>query len=306
MSRNRADCFRPYFNKGGDYMFLDGYKVDKKIEKEELKLDSSIKFWKNFLFEKIVRIFEWEGLPFPQREIEMRLIMEGFCGVVKDGKKGVMCASGGMSGPTEYFDVFKFFTYASPTAEGGRKTIGKDCVIINNSALRNPLFPLVYRYACLLAHTDISLKCALVNTRYNDLFSTDDQATAESVRAVRNKIYDGDYDCIVDSSIVGSLENKANTDSKGSSIKEILECRTDLLRGFYNDIGIRYVKDKKERMITDEVTDDDQFLLFNINDMKYQREKACEEIRNLFGIEVSVKLSKEFSMLESGCENVSE
>ena len=114
-------------------MFLDGYKVDKKTEKEELKLDSSIKFWKNFLFEKIVRVFEWEGLPFPQREIEMRLIMEGFCGVVKDGKKGIMCASGGMSGPTEYFDVYKYFTYARPTAEGGRKTIVKDCVKDKNS-----------------------------------------------------------------------------------------------------------------------------------------------------------------------------
>ena len=51
-------------------------------------------------------------------------------------------------------------------------------------------------------------------------------------------------------------------------------------------------------MITDEVTDDEQFLLFNINDMKYQREKACEEIKNVFGMEVSVKLSDEFNIID--------
>ena len=253
------------------------------------------------LNEKIVRVFVWDGLPadIPQREIETRLILNGFCGMVKDGVKGIMAATGGMSGPTQYADIFTKFTYSAPTAQGGTKTIGKDCVIINNSALRNPLYPLVYRYAFLLSHADISLKCALVNARYTDLFSTDDQQTAESVRAVRNKIYDGDYDCIVDSSIIGALQNMANTDNTSNTLKQIMETRTDLLRGFYNDIGIKYVKDKKERMISDEVSDDNQMLLFNINDMLHQREKACDEINTVFGLRVSVKLSDEFNIIKN-------
>ena len=281
-------------------MFLEYYGFSKKFEKNEFKLDASIKYWCNMLFEKIVRVFVWDGLPtdMPQREIETRLILNGFCGMVKDGAKGIMVATGGMSGPTQYADIFTKFTYSAPTAQGGTKVIGKDCVIINNSALRNPLYPLVYRYAFLLSHADISLKCALVNARYTDLFSTDDQQTAESVRAVRNKIYDGDYDCIVDSSIIGALQNMANTDNTSNTLKQIMETRTDLLRGFYNDIGIRFVKDKKERMITDEVSDDNQMLLFNISDMLHQREKACEEIKNVFGLEVSVKLSDEFNFID--------
>ena len=282
-------------------MFLENYGFNKKFEKNEFKLDASIKYWCNMLFEKIVRVFVWDGLPadIPQREIESRLILNGFCGMVKDGVKGVMVATGGMSGTTQYADIFTKFTYSAPTAQGGTKTIGKDCVIINNSALRNPLYPLVYRYAFLLSHADISLKCALVNARYTDLFSTDDQQTAESVRAVRNKIYDGDYDCIVDSSIIGALQNMANTDNTSNTLKQIMEIRTDLLRGFYNDIGIKFVKDKKERMITDEVSDDNQMLLFNINDMLHQREKACEEINTVFGLQVSVKLSDEFNIIKN-------
>ena len=282
-------------------MFLENYGFSKRFEKNEFKLDASIKYWCNMLLEKIVRIFVWDGLPanMPQREIETRLILNGFCGMVKDGVKGIMVANGGMSGTTQYADIFTKFTYSAPTAQGGTKTIGKDCVIINNSALRNPLYPLVYRYAFLLSHADISLKCALVNARYTDLFSTDDQQTAESVRAVRNKIYDGDYDCIVDSSIIGALQNMANTDNTSNTLKQIMEIRTDLLRGFYNDIGIKYVKDKKERMISDEVSDDNQMLLFNINDMLHQREKACDEINTVFGLQVSVKLSDEFNIIKN-------
>ena len=89
-------------------MYLD--KIDKKLEKDEMKLDRSISYWKNYLFEKIVRIFEWNGLPFPQREIEMRLILNGYCGVVNDGKLGIMVVDVGMSGVNQYHDIFTHFT----------------------------------------------------------------------------------------------------------------------------------------------------------------------------------------------------
>ena len=52
-------------------------------------------------------------------------------------------------------------------------------------------------------------------------------------------------------------------------------------------------------MITDEVSDDNQMLLFNINDMLHQREKACEEINTVFGLQVSVKLSDEFNIIKN-------
>ena len=68
-------------------MFLENYGFSKQFEKNEFKIDSSIKYWCNMLFEKIVRIFSWEGLPadIPQREIETRLVLNGFCGRVRDG-----------------------------------------------------------------------------------------------------------------------------------------------------------------------------------------------------------------------------
>ena len=86
-------------------MFLDDYKNlffnNQHKEENELKLQASVNYWCNALLEKTIRIFEWTGLPFPQREIEMRTLIHGFCGFVNDKKVGLRVASGSMSGVTQ-------------------------------------------------------------------------------------------------------------------------------------------------------------------------------------------------------------
>ena len=288
-------------------MFLSEYgdnlKNIKKEEKEEMQLPLSISYWTNMLFEKAVRIFEWGGnLPFPQKEIEMRLLLYGYCGYINDGYAGEMVSCGGMSTPTQYWDEFKTFTYAAATAKGGTKTIGEDCVIINNTALRNPLYPMIKRYANLLAHTDVSLKMSLVNLRIKNIISTDSQSTAASYRAMFDKFYNGDIDAILDDGLLkkgnGGIDNLALTSSGTLGVMDCIDARNELLRMFYNEIGVRYNRDKKERMIESEVENDEQMLLLNINDMLKQRQNACKEINHIFDRNISVKLSPEFKIIE--------
>lgn len=290
-------------------MFLSKYVSSKTAEKMllketelEMQLPSSVNYWTEMLFEKIVRIFEWSGLPFPQREIEMRLITTGYCGFVHDGLLGNMVAYGGMSGPTQYFDVFKDFTYATPTAKGGTKRIDKDCVIINNTALRNPMTSFIQRYAILLGHCDVSLVMSLVNLRTKNILATDDQGTAESYNTMFKKFYKGEFSALLDKGLLGSadggLSNVALPTSGNLGVMECIDARNEIMRMFYNDIGVRYTRDKKERMIESEVDNDQQLLLFNINDMLRQRQNACEKINKLFNLTVSVKLAPEFNIID--------
>ena len=79
---------------------------------------------------------------------------------------------------------------------------------------------------------------------------------------------------------------------------DCIDARNELLRMFYNEIGVRYNRDKKERMIESEVENDEQMLLLNINDMLKQRQNACKEINNIFGRNISVKLSPEFEIIK--------
>ena len=289
-------------------MFLNNYTskiAEKLLLKEteiELQLPKSVNYWTEMLFEKIVRIFEWGGLPFPQREIEMRLIATGYCGFVYDDFLGYMVAYGGMSGPTEYFDVFKNFTYSAPTAKGGTKRIDKECVIINNTALRNNMVSFIQRYAILLAHCDVSLVMSLVNLRTKNIIATDDQGTADSYKEMFKKFYKGEFSALIDKGLLGSseggLNNVALPTSGNIGVIECIDAKNEIMRMFYNDIGVRYTRDKKERMIESEVENDQQLLLFNINDMLRQRENACKKINELFNLNVSVKLAPEFNIID--------
>lgn len=265
-----------------------------------LKLDYSFKYWSDMLFEKCMRIFTWTGLPFPQKEIENRLLIDGFCGFLKDSKKGLMVTSGGMSGVTQYYDEFTTFNWSAPTVANTKsRVIGKDCIIINNNQLRNPILPMVLRYASLLAHADISLKCALINTRETNTYASNDENTAENISKYYDKLYNGDSASILDESLIESVKNISNREST-TAIKDCLSARTDLLSNFFKEIGVKSANDKKERMIESEVDSNNQLLLFNISDMLAERQKACEEINKLFATNITVELSEEFKELQGG------
>lgn len=288
-------------------MFLNYYsKTRKKEEKEVLQIHQSYKYWCEVLFEKCMRIFEWtipEKCGIPQKEIEMRLLLNGFCGLINDPLSGWTIASGSLSGVTKYFDEFTDFTFTAPKCRGGNFKIGKECVIIDNTQLRNSLYPMICRYASLLAHSEISLKCSLVNLRENNTFAVEDDDTAESVRDYHAKCYKGDTDVIVDKSLINAVQNVTTNRTSNSSVIDCIDAKNELLRMFFNEIGVRYSRDKKERMIESEVSNDTQMLLINISDMLAQREKACREIKKVFGFDFSVKLSKEFDIIKGGAYN---
>lgn len=279
-------------------MYLSDYsKLAKKEEVEITKIEKSFAYWREMLFEKCVRMFEWKGLPFPQKEIEIRLILQGFCGVVKDSRKGIMCASGSMSGVTQYWDEFLNFTYAAPTAKGGTLPINELAVIVDNTTLRNPLTPLIDRYASLIAHSEVSLKVALVNLRETNAFSASDQSVAASIKTYHAKMYEGDMDVIVDTSLIDGIKNVNDTSRSSFGVMDCIDARNELLRAFYNEIGVRYTRDKKERMIESEVSNDTQMLLLNINDMLARRKEAAEKMNSVLKMSVSVDLSPEFKMI---------
>ena len=270
-----------------------------KSEQKEMALADIYVDNVNLLFEKCVRIFKWNNSPknLPQREIEKYAIALGFCGFVNDKKCGYMVSNGGMSGPTQYDDVFKNFTYSRPTAKGGTVTIGKDCVIIRNTSMMNPLSGLIRKSASQLAHADITLRAALVNYRANEVFSADDDSTAESINAYYTSLYEGNLKAIVDYSLINGVKNLSSSKSYADLLK-LTDVKNEIMRSFFAEIGIRQKSDKRERLVTEEVESDSMMLLFNIHDMLEQRQKACEEINKIFNLNMSVELSEEWDYLK--------
>jgi len=74
-----------------------------------------------------------------------------------------------------------------------------------------------------------------------------------------------------------------------SRLHDYTDAKSSLLKEFYALFGINKTNEKRERMITDEVKDNQQLLQFNVKDMKEQREKMCDDIRDVFGVDITVK-----------------
>lgn len=247
---------------------------------------------------RIVRLFKYERLPFPQHELEVRTVLEGFGAVVLDKQRGIMTAWGGMSGPTQYADYFKYFTYSAPTAKGGQKTIGVECVILRNTSLGSSMADWLRRYADLYAHNDISLRMALINSRYQDILKTTDSSKSETLKSWYKGLVRGEMLAIVDDTPLSDF-----VDGKGDiqaldlnhtgevDFTRYTELENELTRTFYRDIGIRWNKDKKANLVSGEVEQDNMLLEFNIYDMLECRKRFCDEYNKVFGGNISVSLA---------------
>lgn len=276
-------------------MILSDYK--KEYRKKKLNLNDSVSYWKHILLSIIMRLFEWDGLPFEQKEIEVQLALGGFTGFLFDTKIGFFVNMGGMSGVTQYPDEFTTFVFSNPLASGIRK-IDKDCVICNNNEIRFPSMFLIDRYALLLAHADLSLQAILINSRATGILSASNQAVADSVASFYKALENGNTLAIVDNNGMESLVNSeglrqiATSYPSSNSIIDFYTIMRNLLKSFYSDLGIKSSNEKRERLITEEVEAEDESLLLNVDNMLASRQMACEKINRIFGLNVSVKLNK--------------
>lgn len=276
-----------------------------KLNKESCTYNVAYKYWRDQLFERIMRLFIWENTydvkerkGVKPKEIEMRLILKGHCGIAKY-KNELTAFFGSFFGPTKYFDEWTGYTVHCPVYSGTKK-IGKDIVIVNNNALRNPTFNLVHHYATLLGHTETTLINALINVRDSGgvpVVSTEKQK--QSIIEYQNKVFNGKYGVVTDIGNLG-IEYMGADKKTNQDVMAIMEVREKLIKSFYSDIGVRSAFEKRNNTVMAEVEADTSLLLLNLSDMLKQREYACEEVNAMFGTNWSVHVAEE---IDYGAEN---
>lgn len=289
-----------------------GQKLNSKFHRQSTTYNAFYLYWREQLFERVMRLFIWENTDgekdgIKPKEIEKRLLLRGHCGVTRfsaetanfkaNNKLAVMFGS--FYGVTEYYDEWTNYTVRCPLYSGQR-TIGKDVVVIDNNSIRNPIYPLIHHYASLIAHAEVTLVNALVNARDSGgipVVQTSKQKT--SVDEYLSRLYNGQYGTVTD---IGALGIElAGTDRKtGQTIHDIVEIREKLIKSFYSDIGVRSAFEKRNNTVQAEVEADTSLLLLNLADMVKCREIGCEQVNKMFGTNWSVHVAEE---IDYGAEN---
>ena len=271
---------------------LDYLKITNKGLEKACTYPDFYRYWKENLFERLMRLFIWEGMDEPlPKEIEQRLILAGHCGISQFENK-ITAFFGTFFGVTVYQDEWKNYNVHSPIYSG-TKTIDEDIVIIDNNSLRNPTYEHVNHYASLLAHAEVTLLQQFVQARDSGgVPIARTEAAKQSLLNYQAKMFMGKIGVVSDPAGIG-VEYQGADRHTSLDISGIWEVRTKLLKQFYADIGVRATFDKRSNTVVDEITSDSSMLLYNVSDMIKCRERAVDKINEMFGTNWSVRISDE-------------
>lgn len=268
-------------------------------------------YFVKMLYEKCLGMFTYKKLPksLPATEIEKRVIWDGYAGIFKHSKYGIVICDGGLSG-VDIYNNPTTFTYAQPVLGSGELKINDTCVIIYNtqSDVISPygFKTLIKRYARLLADVESSIDIMIINSRATKLNSVADSLTAKSVNNAMQAIESGESYTVNQNSIIDKWTTKDWNTAHPDTLEKLIDARQCLLNSFLEEIGVKSINAKRERMVVNEVSADNQLLMVNTDDLLYMRKKAIDEINNLFGTDSEVELnenydvSKNISIIESG------
>lgn len=291
-----------------EYDSIDKYEIQTlKFSKMACTYMAYFEYWVEALFERMMRLFVWEntyneedGSGIDPKEIEQRLIIDGKCFIAHKAKEEDITAFfGSMFGVTKYLDEWKYVNVRCPIWTG-KRTIGKDAVLINNTAIRNASYMHINHYATMLAHNEVSIVDALINVRdAGGVPVAATEAQKQSITSYHTKLFNGEYGVVTDPAGLGVDYAGKNRETR-QDIGALMETRAKLLRSFYSDMGVRSTFEKRSNVNSLEVDGDTSMLLLNISDMLHQREKACREVNKIFGKDWSVHVAEE---IDYGAEN---
>ena len=270
-------------------------------------------FWK--IVNLLLQMFDWEGLPedIPAREIELNLLLTGHCVILVDDEGRLYAPPTSIYGQDRYYQPTNA-VFASPTVSGQNTyTIGKDCVCIYNSSLKesawyirtdNGLLSFIKRYARMLADIESTINIYTVNQRLTAVPVTEDQNVAQSIKAFFRKLIQGKREIITDNNLIESFRNVdiiSKTTLK-DGVNDWLIARDKVFEQMYRDLGVRMYQPKKAQVTESELESNDQVLLIALDDLDKARKEGAEELNQMFGarfgFEASVSLNDKFDIMQ--------
>lgn len=239
------------------------------------------------------QMFEYEGLPdtIPKRNLELLLQINGYCGIAET-PEGLFCFYGGLGGEPNAYYMPTIFTVANPALNFYKNLrIDEECVIIPNDSLYLGLMPLITRYNTMISEGELSLFVSLINSRLLTLISAGDDNTLSAAEEYLKKLESGKLGAIGENQFLEGIRSQpvSQTNNQIISIIESMQYERATL---YNELGLSAnFNMKREALNSAESAINNDILLPLVDNMLECRREALDKVNNMFGTEITVKLS---------------
>lgn len=277
-------------------MFLQDYSIPIGLKASSTNYKTFYNYRVNQLLEYMMKLFSYKNVPdtIPAHEIDLYLFLYGHCGIVKGTKTGnIIAVVPQLSDPTDYLDIFKKFTWATPI-ESGQCYIDKNGILIDNTMLHNSSYPLIHTTAARLAHIDVTMICTLVNARDTVAIKAISSKFAHDAESYQRQKYNGSPSFIVDRGFSTIDFEDCKTD-RSFNVRELADTSQQILSEFYENIGINKTVNKRERLITAEADNNKQLLKLNIMNMFESRKEGIRKVNAMFGTDITVECNVDIS-----------
>lgn len=266
----------------------------------EYSFSDLINYYIGYMYSRSIMMFEWKDLPngMTSFDAEKFTQLRGATFILYDEDKDRYFILDGSAYDNISWNKEPLKAIianpALPEINGKKYELGKNAVMIRNDYFRLGLYPMIEKNAMDIANTDISIRYASFNTRLKSLMTSDDDNTVDSINKLIEDVWNGKKPVAITTTNLykTSIEDKSYASGAYTDIHQLIELKQYQLAHWYMELCVNANYNMKAEYVNDgEMTLNDDALLPLIDQMLICRQMACEEMNNLFGLNVSVELS---------------
>ena len=255
------------------------------------------------LAELAMSMFEWKNLPdtVDARFLELTLFEDGQIVFFKDEELGYLCLQCAVNGG---FNVYRIPTNRRAYAVNGyqKNLTENDSVIIYNNFLRTNSMLDVRNFAERLYNIDRAIDVNINAQKTPILIKCDEQQRLTMLNTYQQ--YDGNQPVIFGDKALNTNAFQVLNTGAPLVADRLYELKTQLWNECLTYLGISNINvQKKERLITDEVTRNQGGTIASRYSRLEARRQACEQINRMFGLDIECNYREDYRDIADDLEN---
>lgn len=253
----------------------------------------SAKSYMNYMMIRLQKMFHYENLPdtIPQEMYEYYLIYNGTCFVTEVNDK-LYALFGSYGGKQDAYYRPTRYIVANPGLDLSKDyDIVEDGVLCRNDCLWLGLYPLLSRYATLMAENALTIRTADIMLRVMAMLSAPDDKTKLAAEEYLKNLEKGKLGVIGENRFFDDgVKLQSPPSNNGSYLTQFIELHQYLKGSFYNEIGLNANFNMKRESIGDgESSLNEDSLLPLCDQMLLCRQQDVDKINKKFGTNISVQ-----------------
>ena len=252
----------------------------------------------NYMAIRLQKMFKYTNLPetIPREMLEYYLMINGTCFISEyDGNLYAFTGSFGGE-PDAYYRPTRYVV-ANPALKMSKDfDIKSDGVLIRNDSIWQGLYPLMARYASLMAENILTLRSADVMLRVIAMLTAPDDKTRAAAEAYLKKLEDGEFGVIAENRFFEGIKMQSPPSNNGSYLTQFIELHQYLKGSFYNEIGLNANFNMKREALGDgESSLNEDSLLPLCDEMLRCRQEDIKKVNEMFGTNITVEFDSSWA-----------